>query len=84
MAISNSIVWIGTSFGLVRLDLVSHECQTFEEMGATYHVLPIESGSVFAVNSHGLFYFNGSVWDGAIIAESGNSTFPTKRGYLMN
>ena len=59
---SDNTIWVGTSFGVVRLDPQTREYTAFGRPGMTGQILPIEDGKVFATNQEGLWYFDGYSW----------------------
>jgi streptogramin lyase len=55
-------VWAGTSLGVRRINTQTDDYVTYEELGETDMLLPVEDGQVWAVSKRGLFFFDGSHW----------------------
>lgn len=57
-----SALWAGTSFGVWRVNLRTGDYFSYDEIGATSKLLPIENGHLWAASDRGLFYFDGQRW----------------------
>jgi len=55
-------LWAGTSFGVWRVNPRTGQYESDEEMGQVRFLLPVENGQLWAVTSHGLFFFDGYLW----------------------
>jgi len=62
LRIDQGTLWAGTSFGVWRVNPQTGDLTTYDEIGATSKLLPIENGRLWAASDRGLFYFDGQKW----------------------
>jgi ligand-binding sensor domain-containing protein len=56
------VLWVGTPYGIYRVDSRTGTYTAYEEVGPILMLLPVEAGQVWAVGTDGLFFFDGRQW----------------------
>ncbi len=67
-------MWVGTSFGVVRLDPVTRAYTSFDQLGRVQRVFPLADNAVYAGTTHGVYYFDGQAWSRVTFT----STYPVE------
>lgn len=62
VARGEQFMWVGTSFGVVRLDPVTRTYTSYDQLGPALRVFPIADDAVYAGTSQGVYYFDGQSW----------------------
>jgi hypothetical protein len=55
-------VWVGTPYGVYRVDPQTGTYIAYEEVGPVSQLLPTEEGQLWALGTEGVFFFNGQQW----------------------
>ncbi|MBI5567440.1 MAG: hypothetical protein HY870_21250 [Chloroflexi bacterium] len=69
-------LWAATSFGIARIDLVTHAYTTDETPGRVYRILPIENGRAIAVSDLGMLFFDGQAWSRFTVSPTYGLLYP--------
>jgi streptogramin lyase len=62
VARGEQFMWIGTSFGVVRLDPATRTYTSYDQLGHTLRVFPMADDAVYAGTTQGVYYFDGQGW----------------------
>ncbi len=60
----DTAVWVGTSYGVYRVDPRTGTYTAYDEVGSILMLLPVEGGRLWADGAEGLFFFDGRQWLG--------------------
>lgn len=55
-------LWVGTSFGVWRVNPATGQYESNEEMGQVRFFLPVGNGQLWVVAARGLYFFDGYSW----------------------
>jgi|GEM_PF-4953917 len=56
-------IWVGTPYGVYRVDPHTGTYIAYEEVGPVSQLLPTENGQLWALGTEGVFFFNGQQWE---------------------